>query len=169
MLVVVATGNANTVLNMGHRSHWAAANTAFALVVMLAIDLLLVPRIGIVGAAIGWACAMVTDAVLGAVEVRRGLGLRSADASVLGAAGVVLAAFGLPAIALRVGAASFAPSAPGGLVLIAGTAAAAAGYAATLYLLRDRLALAEVAGALRRPRAGAGPPAHRDPIHRGGQ
>jgi O-antigen/teichoic acid export membrane protein len=77
MLAVVATGNANTVLNMAGRSSWAARNTGRAAAVMLALDLVLVPRFGIVGAALGWSAGMITDAWLGISQIRRRLGVRS--------------------------------------------------------------------------------------------
>ncbi len=158
MLAVVATGNANTVLNMAHRSHWAAANTGAATAVMLTLDLVLVPRIGILGAALGWSAAMLTDAGLSMSEVRSGLGLRSLDRSVVDAALIVLVAFALPAAALRVLTARLTPAWPPLLMLVGGTAVCAVVYALALYTRRRPLALGEVATALRRR-----PPPHRSP------
>ncbi len=152
MLGVVATGNANTVLNMAHRSHWAAANTALATVLMLGLDLLLVPRIGILGAAVGWSAAMLTDAALSTLEVRLGLGLHSADASVAQVVAVVLTCFAVPVLAVRLATDGLRVPAP--VVLFAGTAGCAALYAAVLYAARRRLALDVLVSALRRRRPG---------------
>jgi hypothetical protein len=122
---------------------------------MLGLDLLLIPRYGIVGAAAGWSAAMLTDAALGLTQVRRGLGLRSFDASTAHAAAVVVLGFGAPALALRFAQQRFADDAPAGLVLFAGCTVAGLTYAAALLARRRPLGLADLAGALRartRPR-----------------
>jgi O-antigen/teichoic acid export membrane protein len=150
MLAVVATGNANTVLNMAHRSHWAAANTGTATVVMLAVDLILVPRIGILGAAIGWSAAMLTDATLGFWQVRLGLGLRSFDVVAVRAGCTVLVAFAGPALALR-SAAELAPDGvPAAAVLLLGGLLASGCYLGALAVQRTQLGLDDIVAALRR-------------------
>ncbi len=149
MLAVVATGNANTTLNMAHRSHWAAANTGLATVIMFALDLVLVPRLGIVGAAIGWSAAMLTDALLSSTEVRLGLGLHSADRTALACAVAAVIGFGGPALAVRLIAARLGDL-PALVILLVGGLVAAACYAATLAVLRRRLGLDALLGALRR-------------------
>jgi hypothetical protein len=114
---------------------------------------------------------MLTDAALSIAEVRRGLSLRSADASVAEAALVVLAAFAAPAAAVRMLTDLAAPGWPPLLVLLAGTAGCAVLYALTLYARRRRLALGEIAAALRRrpadapapTRSGSAGPPHRSP------
>jgi O-antigen/teichoic acid export membrane protein len=151
MLGVVATGNANTVLNMAHRSHWAAGNTGFATVVMLAIDLALVPRLGIVGAALGWSAAMLTDACLGVFEVRHGLGLSSFDRSTRRAAVAALAGFGLPALLVRLtDVLVLRGSVAAGFVLLVGTALAGTCYLLVLVRHRRELELDDLVAALRR-------------------
>jgi len=153
MLGVVATGNANTVLNMAHHSHWASANTGASILVMLGLDLLLVPRIGILGAAVGWSAAMLTDAVAGFAEVRVGLGLHSLDAGVARSAATVLGAFALPALTVRVVARVLdgAPSSHAAfLTLLAGTALASLVYLAALAAQRTSLGLDELVAAVRR-------------------
>src|SRR3954467_1406768 len=128
MLAVVATGNANTVLNMSGRSAWAARNTGRAAAVMLAVDLLLVPRFGIVGAAVGWSAAMITDASLGISQIRRRLGVRSFGPVVIEAAVLAVVAFGVPALAVRLVAGASLPAlllgaAAGGVCLLAAVVA----------------------------------------------
>lgn len=160
MLGVVATGNANTVLNMARHSHWAAVNTGLATVVMLVVDLLLIPRMGILGAAIGWSAAMLTDAVLGTLEVQFGIGLSSIDRGVALSAAVALAGFGLPALLIRHLSGEFAAGLSPIVVLFAGTACAGIVYLALLRTVRRPLGLAEIAAALRR-RPGRGGAGHR--------
>lgn len=170
MLLVVATGNANTVLNMARRSHWAAANTGTAVVVMLTLDLLLVPRMGILGAAVGWSAAMVTDAVAGTLEVRRGLGLHSLDAGAGRAMATALVAFGLPALTIRSGVAVLDPDAAPVVVLLIGGLIATGCYLAALAVQRVPLELDELIGALRRRRPSpAGEPAAESGAEPGGR
>ncbi|MBG0827420.1 polysaccharide biosynthesis protein [Planomonospora sp. ID67723] len=76
MLVVMAAGNVQTVLLMGGKSSWALGNKVAALAVNVALNLVLVPRLGIVGAALAWAAAELVDTVAAALQVRYGLGLR---------------------------------------------------------------------------------------------
>ncbi|MFZ0161648.1 MAG: polysaccharide biosynthesis C-terminal domain-containing protein, partial [Kineosporiaceae bacterium] len=158
MLGVVANGNTNTVLNMAHRSHWAAANTGFATVVMLATDLALVPRMGILGAAVGWSAAMLTDATLGYLEVRAGLGLRSFDGPALRAALAVLLGFGLPALLARV-AIGLLPAGrlPWPATLLAGCVVAGISYLTVLAAQRVPLGLDDLVAAVRRPRPPVSP------------
>jgi len=145
MLGVVATGNANTVLNMAGKSHWAAVNTGTATAVMLAVDLALVPRLGMVGAAIGWSAALLTDAALGVAQVRRGLGVRSWGRRVAEAAVLAVVAFGGPALGARVVLGTTLGDAA------VGVAAATLVYGAAIWLRRRALGLDAFVGALRRP------------------
>ncbi len=142
MLAVVATGNANTVLNMAGRSAWAARNTGRAAGVMLVLDLVLVPRFGIVGAAVGWSAAMITDASLGISQIRRRLGVRSFGRVVIEAAVIVVLAFGVPALAVRVVAGASLPA------LLAGAAAGGACLLAAVVVRRRVLGVEQAVGAL---------------------
>jgi O-antigen/teichoic acid export membrane protein len=54
MLVATGCGMVDMVLNMAGRTTWTLANTTLALVLMVGLDLLLIPELGILGAAIGW-------------------------------------------------------------------------------------------------------------------
>ena len=55
MLVATACGQVDMVLITTGRSSWSLANGLMAVVVNVGLDLLLIPRYGITGAAIGWA------------------------------------------------------------------------------------------------------------------
>jgi O-antigen/teichoic acid export membrane protein len=57
-LVAAACGQVDMVLITTGRSSWSLANGLLAMVVNVSIDLLLIPRYGITGAAIGWAAAI---------------------------------------------------------------------------------------------------------------
>ena len=58
MLVATASGQVDMVLTTTGRSSWSLANGATALAVNVSLDLILIPRYGITGAAIGWAAAI---------------------------------------------------------------------------------------------------------------
>jgi O-antigen/teichoic acid export membrane protein len=58
MLVATACGQVDMVLITTGRSSWSLANGLMAVLVNVGLDLLLIPRYGIAGAAIGWAAAI---------------------------------------------------------------------------------------------------------------
>lgn len=59
MLLATACGQVDMVLITTGRSSWSLANGLMAVVVNVGLDLFLIPRYGITGAAIGWAAAIV--------------------------------------------------------------------------------------------------------------
>ncbi len=63
MLVNLGTGNVTVVLLMGGKSSWGAINTGAALIVNIGLNLLLIPHLGILGAAIAWGASIVVDNV----------------------------------------------------------------------------------------------------------
>ncbi len=71
MLALAPFGPVQSVLLMSGRSGWQLANKVCALVVQVSVDLLLIPSIGIVGAAIGWGAGMIVDQVLSIVVLSR--------------------------------------------------------------------------------------------------
>ena len=75
MLVNLGTGNVTVVLLMGGKSSWSAINAGAALIVNIGLNLVLVPRIGILGAAIAWGASIVVDNVTAMIEVRWVLGI----------------------------------------------------------------------------------------------
>jgi O-antigen/teichoic acid export membrane protein len=70
-LVNVATGTAGTVLIMGARQKVELGNSILALLLGLALDVLLIPRYGILGAAIGAGASMTAVNVLRVVQIQR--------------------------------------------------------------------------------------------------
>ena len=100
-VLTFTAGNIHSVLLMSGRSGWALFNKVVVLVVNVVGNLILVPLIGINGAAISWALSMLADALLAAVEVRRFLGIRIWAPTIAYALVVPIVAFGTPAVALR--------------------------------------------------------------------
>jgi O-antigen/teichoic acid export membrane protein len=75
MLVNLGTGNVTVVLLMGGKSSWNVVNTAVALTLNVGLNLYLIPRYGMNGAAISWAVSIVTDNALALLEVRHFMGM----------------------------------------------------------------------------------------------
>ena len=73
MLISTGTGNVTTVLLMSGHSGAVLFNTAVALVVDVGLNLLLIPKFGIEGAAIAWVLAMATIESLALWQVWRHL------------------------------------------------------------------------------------------------
>jgi O-antigen/teichoic acid export membrane protein len=74
MLIGTGTGMVDTVLAMAGRTLWNLGNAAIALAVNLGLDFWLIPKHGIVGAAIGWAVAIAVRNIAAATQV--GISLR---------------------------------------------------------------------------------------------
>ncbi|MFC3381382.1 lipopolysaccharide biosynthesis protein [Couchioplanes azureus] len=135
MLVATGCGMVDMVLAMAGRTSWNLANVLVALVVTVGLDLLLIPRYGALGAAIGLACALVVNNLLPLVQVGRAARLHPFGRGTLAAAALSVACFGvLPRAVVAVTGAG-----PAALALASGLAVAAFGAGA--WLLRDRLAL----------------------------
>lgn len=100
-ILTLAAGNIHSVLLMSGRSGWAAFNKVVVLVVNIAGNLILVPLIGINGAAISWAASMMIDAVLASIEVRRFIGIRLGAGAIAYALLIPTLTIGLPAIVFR--------------------------------------------------------------------
>lgn len=75
MLLSTAIGPVDIVLLMGGKSSWNLANAAFALVLNVALNLLLIPRFGIEGAALAWAGSIAANNLLPLAQVWRFLRL----------------------------------------------------------------------------------------------
>ncbi|MBC9733452.1 polysaccharide biosynthesis C-terminal domain-containing protein [Nocardioides marmotae] len=149
MLLAVGSGPVDTLLLMAGRSGLSMVNGLLALAVDVVACLVLVPRMGIVGAAVAWALALAVRSGLGIWQVRRAVDLgrlRSAWGVPALAAGVAVACFGVPGllVALLLG------SSPLGVLLTAALGAVA--YVAALAALGERLALDIAVAALRRTR-----------------
>jgi O-antigen/teichoic acid export membrane protein len=69
MLVNLATGPVNPVLLMGGKSSWNLINTMASLAVNVGLNLWLIPKIGMTGAALAWAASIVVNNVAALAEV----------------------------------------------------------------------------------------------------
>lgn len=100
MLVNIGTGNVNVVLLMAGKSIWNLQNTAISFAINVTLNVLLIPRYGITGAAAAWAASIAWDNLAPLVQIRRSLGLSPFGRGYLRvvAAG---AAFGAVALAVR--------------------------------------------------------------------
>jgi O-antigen/teichoic acid export membrane protein len=122
MLVATACGMVDMVLAMGGRTWQNLFNVALALVVMLGVDALLVPRHGALGAAVGLAGAVLANNLVPLAQVRRGLGLHPFGRATLAAMALSSACFGVPLLLLKLtGTATLAPA-------VGTTALGGAGY-----------------------------------------
>jgi O-antigen/teichoic acid export membrane protein len=148
MLLATGTGPVDVMLLMGGRSGLSLVNNAAALVVDLALNVVLIPWLGITGAAIAWAAALATRNILPLEQVRRIFGMTPAGAGLGLAAGSALACFGVLPLLARLAFGTTATLA--GLVLGAGC------YAGLLWAGRSRLALTAFAALLPGRRATGG-------------
>lgn len=74
-IAILAAGNVQSLLLMSGRIGLGVANKLTVLAFNLGLNLWLIPKVGITGAAISWALSMVLDTVLAAIQVRRTTGL----------------------------------------------------------------------------------------------
>lgn len=93
--VTFLAGNIHSLLIMSGRSGWAAFNKLVVLAVNVGANLVLMPRYGIIGAAVAWSISMVLDAAMAAVEVKVFLGIALTAREVLAPVAVVLGTLGL--------------------------------------------------------------------------
>ncbi len=158
MLVATACGQVDNVLMMAGRSTWNLGNALLALVVQVGVDLVLIPRTGILGAATGWAVAILVANLVPLTQLRISTGLHPVGRSSVLAVLLCTACVLPPAALARV---------IGGDHLVWALAAAvvAAGlWAAAIWRFRRTLRL-DSFGALRR-RTRTTPPAPSAPPER---
>lgn len=146
MLVATACGMVDMLLNMAGRTTWTLVNSVIGLAVMVGLDLLLIPRIGILGAGIGWAAAIVTNNLLPLAQLFLSLGLHPFGRATLRAAALCSVCFGaLPGLTRLLlpgnGTAAL-------VAVLAGTGA----FVATALRWRARLGLPALSAVLPRPR-----------------
>jgi O-antigen/teichoic acid export membrane protein len=147
MLVATGIGPVDVVLLMGGRSFWNLFNVVIALALNLGLSLLLVPRIGIAGAACAWAAAILFNNVAPLAEIRAFLRLHPFGPGFVPVAASALLCFGAFGVAVRemvgLSVAAFA------LYLVV----ACPVYAALMWRFRRRAELSLLAGTLRARRA----------------
>ena len=121
MLVATGCGMVDMVLAMAGRTSWNLINVLIALAVTIGLDVLLIPRLGALGAAIGLACAMVANNVLPLIQVGRAVGLHPFGRGTRAAALLSLTCFGvLPLVAGPAGLALAVPAFLAGVWLLRG-------------------------------------------------
>lgn len=81
-LVSAAAGPCGTVLNMSGRVRLTMVDNIGALAVNVALNLLLIPDYGILGAAVAWSVSLVVANVAKVLQARYVVGVRAADAGV---------------------------------------------------------------------------------------
>jgi O-antigen/teichoic acid export membrane protein len=143
MLVNLGTGNVTVVLLMGGKSSWSAINAGAALIVNIGLNLLLLPHIGILGAAIAWGASIIVDNVTAMIELRFVLGLAPFGPGYGLAAALTVGCFGTTGLAVRAVLGETLPA------LVLALAVGMAAFAAVLYAARAPLQLATMAAAFR--------------------
>lgn len=157
MLVATGCGQVDMVLITAGRSGWSLANGLVAMAINIGVDLALIPRLGITGAAIGWAAAIAVTNLVPLAQVAVTFRLHPFGRGNLAACLLAAVSFGAIPLGLR---------ALAGSGWVASTIAVAAGcllMTAGVWLLRGRLQLSVLPrlGRLRRRSA--------DPAERAGR
>jgi O-antigen/teichoic acid export membrane protein len=135
MLLASACGQVDVVLTSTGRSTLSLANGLVALAVNVGVDLALIPRYGIIGAAIGWAAAIVASNLIPLAQLARIIRIHPFGTATLLAGALTGVSFGvLPAL---VRAAFGGDAAVQIVAVLAGCAALAAG----LWRWREKLQL----------------------------
>jgi O-antigen/teichoic acid export membrane protein len=128
MLVASACGQVDMVLITAGKSSWSLVNGLLAMSVNIGVDLALIPRLGITGAAIGWAAAIGLTNLLPLVQVAVSARVHPFGRGTTAACGLTLLSFGVIPLAAR--------AAAGTTPLVSTTAAAIGCLAMALGLWR---------------------------------
>jgi O-antigen/teichoic acid export membrane protein len=151
MLVAMACGPVTVMLVMAGKTSWNLLNAFFALAVNVVLNVALIPRYGMSGAAAAWAASILVANVLPLVQLRRFLGLHPFGAGFATAAVAAAALYGGLGLVFR-----YAFGA-GVAALVVFAALATSGYLAVLWRRRDALQLGVLRQSLdRRRRANVG-------------
>ncbi|MFI0410176.1 flippase [Actinomadura sp. 3N508] len=150
MLLRAGTGMVEVVLMMAGKTTWNLANIVLALGVNVVVSVLLIPHIGIMGAALGNGAALLARNVIPLLQLKMKLSLHPFGRGSLASAALAGVCFGAVPLVVRL-------TAGDGLIeLVASAAVGTVGYVAGLYLLRRPLRLDEAARSiLRRGRRAA--------------
>ena len=143
MLFAVATGPVDTLLLMSGRSALSLMNALLALAIDLVLCVVLIPPMGITGAAIAWAVAVIVRCTLALVQVRVTMKLVSFGPAAAIVAVANLVCFGLPLLPGLFGDVGI------GTLLLA-LAVCVPAYVLTLWLGRKVLMLDVLRGLIRR-------------------
>jgi O-antigen/teichoic acid export membrane protein len=140
----MATGPCLTVLLMGGKSGWTLAIAVISMAMNVSLNLVLIPRAGMTGAAVAWAISIVFNNLCGLLLVRWLLGLSPVGTGFIILTGASTACFGGLGLLFRL---AMGPSLPS-VALFLVTAPAV--YASILWRFRQVLHLSELRRALSR-------------------
>lgn len=146
MLVATGCGMVDMLLTMAGKTSWNLGNVLLALAVNVGLDLLLIPRYGVLGAAVAWAVAIGLNNLLPLAQIGGLLRVHPLGPQALTVMAAAAAGFGVLPLAARLATDS-------GLVLVLAVAVGAAGYLAVLVRCRRQLRFDQL---LRRRRADRG-------------
>ena len=101
MLLATACGQVDMVLITTGRSSWSLINGLLAVVVNVGLDLVLIPRYGITGAAIGWAVAIIVTNLMPLAQLAAFIRLQPFGRGTILAGALSVLAFGVVPLAVR--------------------------------------------------------------------
>ncbi len=140
MLVATACGQVDMVLITTGRSSWSLANGVLAVSVNVGMDLLLIPRYGITGAAIGWSAAIAITNLVPLAQVATLVRLHPLGRGTLTACGLSVVSFCAVPLTMRTWVGT------GVAPVIAAVTAACALQAVGLWYFRNTLQLSVMPG-----------------------
>lgn len=146
MLFAVATGPVDTLLLMSGRSALSLINSLLALAIDLVLCVVLIPPMGITGAAVAWAIAVVVRCTMAVIQVRVTMRLVSFGPAAAIVAAANLVCFGLPLLPGMFEDVGMA-------TLLVALVVCVPAYLLALWLGRDRLMLSVLRGLVRARRA----------------
>jgi O-antigen/teichoic acid export membrane protein len=142
MLLATGCGQVDMVLVTTGRSSWSLVNGLLAVAVNVGLDVLLIPRYGLAGAALGWSAAIVLTNLLPLAQVAASVHLHPFGRGTLISAGLCAFSFGLLPFAAR------ELLGPGVIPALLATGAGGAILAAGMWCFRKDLKLAAMPGAV---------------------
>jgi O-antigen/teichoic acid export membrane protein len=143
MLVATACGQVDMVLITTGRSSWSLANGLMAVFVNVGLDLFLIPRYGITGAAIGWAVAIIITNLIPLAQLAGSKRLNPFGRGTFIAIGLSVVSFAVIPLAMR------AAFGPGAVASLSAVGVGCLVQAAGLWRFRDSLKLKALPGAAR--------------------
>lgn len=141
-LVNMATGPATTILVMAGRSSWNMGNAATTTTLNVILNVVLIPRFGITGAAVAWAVTILLQNLLPVAQIWRSLDLHPFGAATLTSGTLALVCFGVVGLAIRSTMGASAPA------LFVSTTVSTIAYLTCAWILREALFLPLLTSAL---------------------
>ena len=138
MALATGAGTVQTILLMGGRSSWQLADKSAALLLNVALNIALIPRWGIEGAAIAWAITIVLDTAVVVYQVQNLMHLRPKGRYLWVAAIMAVVVAGVPMVLARLLLGSSVP------IMLGTIAVVAIVYLAATVPMRHRLGLVEL-------------------------